>query len=189
VKARTWERLISTGKGARQPLIPISVVAIVLLAFVAATPWLLEHVDETRRYIDPGVKRAFFGVSALFLLAVVLVCVVTIAAGLGAIAVLYGRSAAARGSVTLSTPLGCLGVRSRRIELVAGDAAISVRAYPAQRPFYSYGPTTVMIRQGNRSLRVTSLVSLGANSRQRLLTWLERAGVNAVLEGDVSSLP
>jgi hypothetical protein len=75
------------------------------------------------------------------------------------------------------------------MQLVAGDAMVRVVAHPPRSPAYAYGRREVAIRQGDRELRVSSVVRLRSGSRHRLLDMLQQTGVRAEVEGDIGSLP
>jgi len=162
---------------------------VVILAYLAAVPLALNHVDEIKPFLDPTVKRAFFLVSAGVGSAFVVASLAIFLTGLGAVGVLYGKHAGAGQPLLLASPLGCLGWPSRRIRLAAGDAVVRVVAHPPRSPAYAYGRREVVIRQGDRQLRVSSVVRLKSGSRLRLFNELQQAGVRVAFDGDIGFLP
>lgn len=84
---RRWNRLVDAGEGSRQPLVPVAIFIVAIIAYLLVVPWALDHVDETKRFVCPTAKRAFVLFSAGVGVACVVASIMVFLTGIGAVGV------------------------------------------------------------------------------------------------------
>lgn len=186
MRGRRWQRLVVAGQGSRQPLAGVAVWCLMVVGGLGLLAGLYGRLEEYRPYLDLTVKRVMVLVAVAILLGHLVASALQAVTGTGRTALLYARRDSQQGSVVLASPLGCLGVPRRRITLTADeDVVITVVARPPKPPLYSYGPTSLDVRQGARTLRVTTVVRLSVGGKARTLQLLQEAGLPVSVVGDV----
>lgn len=176
-----YVRLVGTSRGAFVQILPLVVMVALCVCLLIGLSDLLRDNDSWRPYLDPEVKRLMIVTSGIVSVGWLIVAVVLIAVGVGALGSIYGW--ASRGRVVLATPWGMVGYWRQRLRVDNGMVKVYVVSVerPAMR-FLRHGPQLIFLSAGRKTIRMSSTVRYDPDTIVRLVQWLAKNGVAAVVE-------